>query len=97
MANKFYTVNKTINGKEYTAQFNGLSAGLQAIDNSYIEGTQNTSMEKLIGYILKNVIVNPKMEIDDFETMDELNEVVRFGRAVMEGKFRETSKQGGAE
>lgn len=93
MANKFYQREKTINGKKYVAQFNGLSAAIQAIDNSYIEGTQNTSIEKLTKYILENVIVEPKMTIDDFETMEELNEVIRFGRAVMEGKFREETKQ----
>lgn len=94
MANKFYTVEKEINGKKYTAQFNGLSAAMKAVDNSYIEGTQNTSVEKLAKYILENVIVEPKVSIDDFETLEELNSVIRFGRAVMEGKFRETSKQG---
>lgn len=95
MANKFYTCEKEINGKKYVAQFNGLSAAIQAIDNSYVEGSQNTSIEKLTKYILQNVIVDPKgLSIDDFETMEELNEVIRFGRSVMEGKFRETSNEG---
>lgn len=95
MANKFYTCEKEINGKKYVAQFNGLSAAIQAIDNSYVEGSQNTSIEKLTKYILQNVIVEPKgLSIDDFETMEELNDVIRFGRSVMEGKFRETSDKG---
>ena len=47
MNSKFYTRTKEINGKKYTAQFNGLSAAIQAIDNSYIDGSQNTSIEKL--------------------------------------------------
>lgn len=94
MGNKFYTREKEINGKKYIAQFNGLSAAIQAVDNSYIEGTQNTSIEKLTNYILENVIVEPKgLKIDDFETMEELNEVVRFGRAVMEGKFRQAADE----
>lgn len=94
MTNKFYTCEKEINGKKYIAQFNGLSAAIQAIDNSYVEGTQNTSIEKLTKYILQNVIVEPKVTIDDFETMEELNEVIRFGRSVMEGKFRDSSDKG---
>ena len=95
MANKFYTREKEINGKKYVAQFNGISAAIQAVDNSYIEGTQNTSIEKLTKYILENVIVEPKgLNIDDFETLEELNEVIRFGRAVMEGKFREEANKG---
>lgn len=48
----FYTSKKKINGKEYTAQFNGISAALKAVDDSYIEGTNNTSVEKLSKYLL---------------------------------------------
>ena len=50
MAN-MYTVKKTINGREYTAQFNGISAALEAVDNSYIEGTSNTSLKKMARYL----------------------------------------------
>lgn len=88
--NKFYTVEKTINGKDYVAQFNGLSCALRAVDSNYIEGTNNTSVEGLAKYIFENVIVEPKnLEIDDFESMEEFNEVVKFGREVMQGKFRD--------
>lgn len=94
MANKFYTANKTINGKEYTAQFNGLSASLEAIDNSYIDGTSNTSMVKLSKYLLENVIVVPSgLTIDDFESMEEFNEVISFAREVMQGNFRNKSDE----
>jgi hypothetical protein len=87
---KFYQRTKTINGKEYTAQFNGLSAALDAVDSSYIEGTSNTSVAKLSKYLFENVIVEPKgLTVDDFETMDEFNEVVTFAREVMQGNFRE--------
>ena len=86
---KFYQAKKTINGKEYTAQFNGISASLEAIDQSYIEGTQTTSMVKLSKYLLSNVIVEPKgLTIDDFDSMDEFNEVIAFAREVMQGNFR---------
>lgn len=95
MANKFYTVEKEINGKKYTAQFNGLSAAIRAVDSCYIEGTQQMSIEKMTNYILANVIVDPKgLSIDDFDTMEELNEVIRFGRSVMEGKFRDAADKG---
>ena len=90
--NRFYYSFKR--NQKYTAQFNGLAAAIQAVDNSYIDGTQNTSIEKMTNYILNNVIVSPKMTIDDFETMEELNEVIRFGRSVMEGKFRQTADKG---
>lgn len=87
---KFYTVEKEINGKKYVAQFNGLSCALRAVDQSYVEGTNNTSVEKLANYIFANVIVEPtRLTIDDFESMEEFNEVVTFGREVMQGNFRE--------
>lgn len=89
MAN-FYTVTKTINGKEYKAQFNGISAALSAVDNSYIDGTNNTSVAKLAKYLFENVIVEPhNLQADDFDSMDEFNEVVTFAREVMQGNFRE--------
>ena len=62
----FYTVTKEIGGKEIKAQFNGIGAGAKAIDDSYIEGSSNTSLEKLSKYIFENVIVEPKMDIKDF-------------------------------
>ena len=92
---KFYTATKEINGKKYTAQFNGLSCALRAVDSTYIEGTNNTSVEKMADYIFQNVIVEPKgLTIDDFESMEEFNEVVSFGRDVMQGKFRPEENKG---
>ena len=93
MAN-FYSVKKEINGTTYTAQFNGISAALEAIDNTYIEGTNNTSMKKLSKYLLENVIVDPKVSVDDFESMDEFNEVIAFAREVMQGDFRDKKDTG---
>ena len=88
--NKFYTVKNKINGVEYTAQFNGISAALDAVDSCYIEGTTITSTSKLSKYILDNVIVEPKgLTIDDFDNMDDLNDVITFGREVMQGNFRD--------
>lgn len=91
MAKKPYTVEKEINGVKYIAQFNGISAALEAIDNSYIEGSQNTSVAKLSKYLFENVIVEPKnLSIDDFDSIEEFNEVVSFAREVMQGNFRPT-------
>lgn len=93
MAN-IYTVKKTINGKEYTAQFNGISSACAAIDSSYIDGTNNTSVAKLAKYLFDHVIVEPKgLKADDFDSMDEFNEVVTFAREVMQGNFREEANK----
>jgi hypothetical protein len=77
---------REINGKKYTAEFKGVLTALRAVDTCYIDGTSNTSVEKINKYILENVIVEPKnLELDDFESTKELNEVVKFGREAMNG------------
>ena len=93
MAKNFYTVKQTINGKEYIAQFSGISTALKAVDESYIEGSSNTSTVKLAEYLFANIIVEPKnLSIDDFEDMDEFNEVIAFANKVMKGEFRDKEK-----
>lgn len=88
--NKFYQVEKEINGKTYVAQFQGLSTALKGVDSTYINGSSNTSTEKFSQYIFDNIIMEPKgLTIDDFESIEELNEVVAFGREVMQGHFRD--------
>ena len=87
---KFYQVEKEIYGKKYICQFNGISAALKAVDDSYIEGSSNTSTVKMAEYLFKHVVVEPKnLAIDDFESMEEFNEVIAFARKVMQGEFRE--------
>lgn len=96
--NNFYTVKKEINGKEYVAQFSGLSVALRAVDESYLEGSSNTSMEKLAEYLFQHVIVEPKnLTVDDFESMEDFNAVVKFANSVMKGEFREKTVEGAAE
>lgn len=93
MAKNYYSIEKEINGTKYIAQFNGISTALKAVDASYIEGTNNTSMEKLATYLFKHVIVEPtNLEIDDFDDMEVFNEVVKFAREVMQGDFRKEAK-----
>lgn len=95
---RFYTVEKEINGKKYVCQFNGISAALKAVDESYIDGTNTTSVEKLSKYLFKNVIVEPSgLTADDFDSMDEFNEVVGFAREVMQGDFREAENEKAAK
>ena len=93
-ANKFYTREKEINGKKYVAQFNGLSNAMRAIDESYIDNnSSNVSILKISKYVFENVIVEPKgLTADDFDDMEELQAVVRFGMDVMQGKFRDENK-----
>lgn len=90
---KFYTVDKTIKGNDYKAQFNGLSVALRAVDESYIENSNNTSVKKMAQFLFDNVIVEPKgLTVDSFDNMDELNEVIEFARNVMQGELKPAEK-----
>lgn len=94
MANN-YQVEKEIHGKKYIAQFAGLSVALKAVDATYLDGTSNTSVVKMAEYLFQHVIVEPKnLSIDDFDTSEELNEVIAFARGVMQGSFRDETVQG---
>jgi len=91
----FYTVKKTIDGVEYTAQFNGVAAALDATDNSYIDGSSNISAAKFSKYLLENVIVEPKnLTADSFDSLEVFNEVTTFAREVMQGNFRNKKDTG---
>lgn len=97
MAKKPYTVTKVINKKEYIGQFNGISAAVEALDD-WRKDNENISIKKMSEYVLAHVIIQPKgLTMDDFDSMDELNEVVAFGREVMQGNFREQANEGAAK
>lgn len=90
---KLYTVEREIGGVKYVCQFNGISAALKAVDNSYIEGTNNTSVEKLANYLFAHVVVSPKgLTADDFDDMGAFNEVISFARQVMQGEIKPEEK-----
>lgn len=86
---KFYTVDKEINGKKYVCQFSGISTALKAVDSSYVEGTSNTSVEKLAAFLFEHVVVEPRgLTVDDFESVEEFGKVVAFAREVMQGAIK---------
>lgn len=93
MAKKTYTIEKEINGKKYVAQFNGISAALEAVDSCYLGNSQNISSVKMAKYLFEHVIVEPKgLTADDFDSIEELNDVTDFARDVMQGNFRDQAK-----
>ena len=95
MADKYYTRTREIDGATYTAQFNGLAAALEAVDNCTLAGTGQLSVVRMTQYILENVIVEPAgLSADDFDDMETLNRVVAFGREVMQGRFRTRGNEG---
>ncbi len=94
---KYEQVKKTINGTEYTAQFNGIREASKSFDQMYMDGRDTISFYKSTEYLLKNVLVEPKKGLDDFEDMDELTEVVNFLGKVNRGTFREETNESTAE
>ena len=96
MGSKFYTAKKTIGGVEYTAQFNGISQMLKASDETQmvVDGVATTSSEKMANYVLENVLVEPKVTIDDFETLADFRALTDWLQDVMAGKFRPTENKG---
>lgn len=85
---KFYTAKKIIDGVEYTAQFNGISAALQAVDNSYIDGSTNTSTEKIAKYLFENVLIEPKVDINSFgEELINQTKIKEIGGVEYEVRF----------
>lgn len=96
--NNFYTVTEEINGTKYIAQFAGLSTAFRAVDATYIEGTNNTSLEKMAEFVFENIIVEPKgLTLDDFDDLEEANAVISFASKVMQGQFREKKNEGAAK
>lgn len=88
MANlKPKTFTKEINGNTYTAQFNGMYACLEALDEIGATSQKGPSLAKTAKYVLENVIVDPKLSVNDFSSMDDLNDVVTFGLEIMKGNF----------
>ncbi|MBQ6554532.1 MAG: hypothetical protein IJL89_04810 [Firmicutes bacterium] len=95
---KIFQVEKTINGKKYVFQHNGLTAFLKATDSCYIDGTSNRSTEKFTKYLFENVIIEPKgLSADDFDTIDDLNEVTLFATDVLQGKHKDLAVETGTK
>lgn len=90
----FTQVKKIINGTEYTAQFNGFGESYKYID-SITDANMKPSLYKGAEYLLKNVLVSPKKTFDDFESKEELDEVIAFLTEVKDGTFREEADEEG--
>ncbi len=86
-----YTVDKTIGGVNYKAQFTGLSHKykMNAKSKVAVSGLVDVDEEKMVSFLLTEVIVDPPgLTIDSFEDADTLDEVIKFAADVMNGRFR---------
>ena len=93
MAFKPISKEETINGVKCIAQFNGVSAMLEATNDA------DGDSKKMVEYLFKNVLIEPKIDdMDEFfgTDVDFMNEVVSFASAVMradEKYFPKTNKE----
>lgn len=89
---RFETCTTTINGKEYTAQFNGTQAFYDAQDAIRFAETGVQSMAKTIAYLVKHVLVEPAdLNIDDL-SIDECEELAAFLMKILRGNNKDYIK-----
>lgn len=81
------TVTKTINGIEYTAVWKGMQYGKQMLEYCRIGDGNILSDTKVAAIVFSEIIISPKVSIDDFEDMKELCEVLEFGKSVLFGWY----------
>lgn len=84
MAEKQKTFTSDITGKEYVFQKVTPVAWLDAMDD--VEEHKGRKRRKLYAYVLENIVVQPKMKLDDFEESNELEEVVKAAIDFQSGK-----------
>jgi hypothetical protein len=86
------TIKKVINGVEYTAVYRGYSYTTQRIKECLLQDKKHYSNEKLSTVVFGEIIINPKVTVDDFDDLQAYNEVFEFGRSVLFGEFENKSK-----
>lgn len=64
-----------VGGTDYTLQHPGVRWYLQNTDRHKTRGG-NMNSEAYIGSLLENVVIEPKVKIDDFESLGDLEKLV---------------------
>lgn len=80
-------IKKTINGVEYKAVWRGMAYTIECMEKCKIKGTDILSPDKLSEIVFDNIIVSPKVSVDDFGDMETFSEVFEFGKSVLLGTF----------
>lgn len=88
------TVKKIINGVEYTAVWKGIAYADEATEKCCVNGKNTLSPFLLSEIVFNEIIIEPKVCIDDFYSLEEFYEVLDFGKSVLYGEF-ETHKSKG--
>lgn len=83
---KFETCTTTINGNSYTAQFNGTREYPKGLDAMNDRATGLRSNEKMVDYLLNNVLAEPSDFDVESVTPDELDELCGFLFDIFRGR-----------
>lgn len=83
---RFETCETTINGHSYTAQFNGTREYPKGLDAMNDRTTGLRSNEKMVDYLLNNVLAEPSDFDMDSVTPDELDELCGFLFDIFRGR-----------
>lgn len=86
------TIKKVINGVEYTAVWKGYNYTTKRMKECLLQDKKHYSNEKLSAVVFGEIIINPKVTVDDFDDIQTYNEVFEFGRSVLFGDFEKKSE-----
>ena len=86
------TVKKIINGLEYTAVWKGMAFANETRKKCRIGNTNMVSDYKVAEIVFSEIIISPKVNINDFEDMNTFYEVLDFGGDVLFGTYWNKSK-----
>lgn len=82
------TIKQKINGVEYVAVFKGIKYRSQAVEKCTDKKTGRISSYKLAKIVFDEIIIKPKVDIDNFgDNIDGFADVFDFGKSVLLGKF----------
>lgn len=90
---KFETCTTEINGKSYTAQFNGTREYPKGLDAMNDRATGLRSNEKMVDYLLNNVLVEPSDFDVESVTPDELDKLCGFLFDIFRGRNEDYVKK----
>jgi hypothetical protein len=85
------TIRKIINGVEYTAVWKGYNYTTRRINDCLTKDKKRYSNSKLSAVIFDEIIIDPKVTVDDFDDLQTFNEVLEFGKSVLFGDFEKKS------
>lgn len=86
------TIKKVINGVEYVAEWKGLAFSNARLEACKVKGSNRMNKTKLANVFFNELLISPKIGIDDINDMKQLHEILKFAQSILEGTYDDTSK-----